>query len=198
MRLLRPIWIVGFVFLFVGLIPSIVRFVTDYFWYQEVGYQSVFTTELSTKSLLFAVAAVAAYLFVTLNAKYATSGLSKAPVLWRVSPELPPVDISKSLARVVKPVGILFALLFGLTASGGSQGRGSAAAIDDSALRQVVGSHLHGDLVSGQDTDVVLTHLSGDVRGHDVTGLELHAESSVRQGLDDFAFHLDRIFFRHP
>jgi uncharacterized membrane protein (UPF0182 family) len=118
MRLLRPIWIVGLVFLLVGLIPSIVRFVTDYFWYQEVGFQSVFTTELSTKSLLFAVAAVAAYLFVTLNAKYATSGLSKAPVLWRVSPELPPVDISKSLSRVVKPVGILFALLFGLTASG--------------------------------------------------------------------------------
>jgi uncharacterized membrane protein (UPF0182 family) len=118
MRLLRPIWIVGLVFLLVGLIPSIVRFVTDYFWYQEVGFQSVFTTELSTKSLLFAAAAVAAYLFVTLNAKYATSGLSKAPVLWRVSPELPPVDISKSLSRVVKPVGILFALLFGLTASG--------------------------------------------------------------------------------
>jgi uncharacterized membrane protein (UPF0182 family) len=118
MRLLRPIWIVGLVFLLVGLIPSIVRFVTDYFWYQEVGFQSVFTTELSTKSLLFAVAAIAAYVFVTLNAKYATSGLSKAPVLWRVSPELPPVDISKSLSRVVKPVGILFALLFGLTASG--------------------------------------------------------------------------------
>jgi hypothetical protein len=36
------------------------------------------------------------------------------------------------------------------------------------------------------------------VRGHDVTGLQLHAESSVRQSLDDFAFHLNRIFFRHP
>src|SRR6185295_5475651 len=34
--------------------------------------------------------------------------------------------------------------------------------------------------------------------GHDVTRLQLHAESSVRQSLDDFAFHLNRIFFRHP
>ena len=118
MRLLRPIWIVGIIFLFVGLIPSLVRFTTDYFWYQEVGYQSVFTTELSTKTLLFAVAAIVAFAFVSLNARHATSGLSKSPVLWRVSPELPPVDISRSLSRVVKPFAIAIAILFGLTASG--------------------------------------------------------------------------------
>ena len=118
MRLLRPIWIVGIIFLFVGLIPSLVRFATDYFWYQEVGYQTVFTTELGTKTLLFVLAAVITYAFVVLNARHATSGLSKSPVLWRVSPELPPVDISQSLARVVKPLAIAIALLFGLTASG--------------------------------------------------------------------------------
>ena len=74
----------------------------------------------------------------------------------------------------------------------------SASTIDDASLGQIVGSHFHGDLVTGEDTNVVLTHLSGDVRGHDVTGLQLHAESSVRQSLDDFTFHLNRIFFRHP
>ena len=73
-----------------------------------------------------------------------------------------------------------------------------SAAVDDAALGQVVRRHLDGDLVAGEDADVVLAHLSGDVRGHDVTGLQLHAESSVRQSLDDFAFHLNRIFFRHP
>ena len=118
MRLLRPIWIVGLLFIFVGLIPSIVKFSTDFFWYQEVGYETVFTTEIATKSLLFALGAVIAYLFITLNARHATGGLSKAPVLWRVNPELPPVDISRSLSKVVKPAGFLIALLFGMTASG--------------------------------------------------------------------------------
>jgi uncharacterized membrane protein (UPF0182 family) len=118
MRLLRPIWIVGLLFLFMGLIPSMARFATDFFWYQEVGYQAVFTTELTTKSLLFALGAVIAYLFITLNARHATRGISKAPVLWRVSPELPPVDISSSLTKVVKPLGFLFAILFGMTAAG--------------------------------------------------------------------------------
>jgi hypothetical protein len=27
--------------------------------------------------------------------------------------------------------------------------------------------------------------------------LQLHPESRVRQGLDDLAFHLDRVFFGH-
>ncbi len=118
MRLFRPIWIVGIVFLFLGFIPTVVRFVTDFLWFQEVGYQAVFTTELTTKSLLFVAATLAAYFFITLNVGHAVRGLSKAPVLWRVSPELPPVDISRSLSRIVRPLGILMGLLFGLTASG--------------------------------------------------------------------------------
>ena len=118
MRMLRPIWIVGIVFLFLGFIPTVVRYVTDYLWFQEVGYQAVFTTEITTKWLLFAIATLAAYFFVTLNVGHAARGLSKSPVLWRVSPELPPVDISLSLAKVVRPLGILIALLFGITASG--------------------------------------------------------------------------------
>ena len=74
----------------------------------------------------------------------------------------------------------------------------SAAAVDDAALGQIVGRHLDGDLVAGEDADVVLAHFPGDVRSHNVPGFELHPERCVRQSLDDFAFHLNRIFFRHP
>ncbi len=74
----------------------------------------------------------------------------------------------------------------------------SAAAVDDAALGQIVRRHLDGDLVAGEDADVVLAHFPGDMRSHNVPGLELHPERCVRQSLDDFAFHLNRIFFRHP
>ena len=118
MRLLRPVWIIGVVFLLFGAVPTVVGFVTDWLWFREIGYQAVFTTELLTRILLFVVGTLTAYLFITLNARYAASGLSKAPVLWRVSPDLPPVDIGRSLSKVVAPVGAVVALLFGLSAAG--------------------------------------------------------------------------------
>ena len=118
MRRMRPVWIIGIAFLLLGAIPSLVRFTTDWLWFQEVGFQPVFTTELVTKTVLFIIATILAYIFFTLNARHATSGLSTTPVLWTVSPELPPVDITRSLAKVVRPLGAVIALLFGLTASG--------------------------------------------------------------------------------
>ena len=118
MRLLRPVWIIGVVFLLFGAVPTVVGFVTDWLWFREIGYQAVFTTELLTKFLLFVVGTLTAYLFITLNARYAASGLSKAPVLWRLSPDLPPVDIGRSLSKVVAPVGAVVALLFGMSAAG--------------------------------------------------------------------------------
>jgi hypothetical protein len=79
----------------------------------------------------------------------------------------------------------------------GLRGGCSATAIDDAALGQVVGSHLHGDGITGEYADVVLAHLAGDVSGHDVAVLQLHAESRIGQSLRDFAFHLDRVFLGH-
>src|SRR5438270_12544740 len=73
----------------------------------------------------------------------------------------------------------------------------SAAAIDDAALGQVVGSHLHRHRITGEDADVVLAHLARDVGGDYVAVLQLHPESRIGQGLDDLAFHLDRVFFGH-
>ena len=72
-----------------------------------------------------------------------------------------------------------------------------AAAIDDAALRQVVGRHFHGDGVAGEDPDVVLAHLARDVRGHEVAVLQLDTERGVGQRLDDPAFHLNCVFLCH-
>lgn len=118
MRLLRPLWIVGAVFLLFGALPTLVGFITDWLWFREIGFQPVFTTELVTKTLLFVGATIVAFLFITLNARFATRGLSKAPVLWRVSPDLPPVDIGRSLSKLVAPIGGVVALLFGMAAAG--------------------------------------------------------------------------------
>jgi len=117
MRRLRAVWIVVILFLIFTGIPGAVGYVTDWLWFREVGFQSVFATELIAKIGLFVVAALVAYLFIALNVRFAAGGVSKQPVLWRVSPELPPVDVARGLSKVAKPVGLVFALIFGVTAA---------------------------------------------------------------------------------
>src|SRR5215469_17584485 len=73
----------------------------------------------------------------------------------------------------------------------------SATAKDDAALAQVVGRQFHGYGVTGQDADVVLAHLAGDMGRHHMAISQFYPESRVGQGLGDLAFHLDRIFFGH-
>jgi len=98
--------------------PALTGPLVDLLWFREIGFQTVFTTELTAKALLFVIGAVVAYFFFTLNARIATEGVSKAPVLWRVSPELPPVDVGRSLSKVKKPLGFFFAFAFGTSAVG--------------------------------------------------------------------------------
>src|SRR5574338_559829 len=62
---------------------------------------------------------------------------------------------------------------------------------DDPAAGQVVRAQLHHDPVLGEDPDVVLSHLAGDVREHLVTVGELHPEHRVRECFDDRALDLD-------
>src|ERR1700712_3744381 len=75
---------------------------------------------------------------------------------------------------------------------------GSLVAVDDPAARQVVRRQLHDDLVLGEDSDVVLTHLPADVCQDLVPVLELAPEHRVGQGLDDPTLDLDgAVLLRH-
>src|SRR6188768_3659196 len=62
---------------------------------------------------------------------------------------------------------------------------------DDAAAGQVVRAELHHHAVLGEDPDVVLAHLPGDVREDLVTVRELYPEHRVRECLDDRALDLD-------
>ena len=67
----------------------------------------------------------------------------------------------------------------------------------DSPLAQVVGAHLNFDAITGQNLDVVHTHLARDV-GHDgVPILELDTETRIGERFQDGAVLCDRRLFRH-
>ncbi len=67
----------------------------------------------------------------------------------------------------------------------------------DATLAQIVGRHLNFDLVTGQDTDIVFTHATGNMGSDNVPVLQLNAKHGVRQGLKDRTLHFNMIFFRH-
>ena len=56
---------------------------------------------------------------------------------------------------------------------------------------------MYGYLVTGEDSDIVLAHLAGDMSGYYVAIFQLYSEHGVRQGFDDLAAHFDVVFFRH-
>jgi uncharacterized membrane protein (UPF0182 family) len=110
--------VVALLFVLVTIVPTAVGLLTDWFWFHEVGYQIVFSKGLTTRIGLFIVAGLIAYLFLALNVRLARSGPARVPVLWRVSPELPPVDIASQLMKVAVPATFVLTLLFALGATG--------------------------------------------------------------------------------
>ena len=67
----------------------------------------------------------------------------------------------------------------------------------DACPRQVVRGQLDGDLVAGQDADVVHAHLPGDVAEHNVPVLQLHPKRGVGQILENLALHLNDVVLCH-
>src|SRR5208337_4795119 len=74
---------------------------------------------------------------------------------------------------------------------------GSAFAVNDPPLGEVVRSDLDGHSVAGDDPDEILAHLAGNVGQDAMTIFQLDHELGVRKRLDDPSFGSDRFFFGH-
>ncbi len=66
--------------------------------------------------------------------------------------------------------------------------------VGNAAFGQVVRADFDGHSVSREDTNVVHTHLAGDVGDHFMVVLELHAKHRVGECFEDFAFELEFVF----
>lgn len=67
--------------------------------------------------------------------------------------------------------------------------------VHDASAREIVRRQLDDHTVLGQDADVVLAHLAGDVGENLMAVGQLDAECSVRQSLDHGSLDLDDPFF---
>ncbi len=99
------------------LLPTLSNLLIDYWWFQEVGYESVFTTSLLTKLTLFVVVAAVAALVLAGNLWFAQRGAIPEPVLVRIGEAVQTVDLTGVLRRFSKPVVIVLTLMIALGAT---------------------------------------------------------------------------------
>jgi uncharacterized membrane protein (UPF0182 family) len=99
------------------LLPILTRFLTEWWWFEEIGYQVVFTRQLVTQAILFLGGGTLTALFLYVNLRVAQRGLVPHPILLRVDESVPAVNVPAALRRLTLPVVVGVALLSGLAAS---------------------------------------------------------------------------------
>jgi uncharacterized protein len=115
-RRLAPILLFA-VFAALFVLPSFYALITDWWWFREIGYEIVFTRELTTRLLLFLAAGGLAAAVLYLNLRAAQRGLVPYPVVLRFRQSAPRVDITAALRRLSLPVSLAVGLLVGLAAT---------------------------------------------------------------------------------
>ena len=110
--------IIGIIFIFLIFFSSLVSFITDWWWFQEVGYTEIFIKSLGAKVVLGLAVSIIASVFLLINFLVAVS--SKIPWLATIPESLvgQPISLDNS---VVKKLGIIASLIiavfFGLVAA---------------------------------------------------------------------------------
>jgi uncharacterized membrane protein (UPF0182 family) len=114
-RLVFGLLLVAFAALF--FLPSFIGLLVDWWWFQEIGYQIVFTRELITRVLLFLVAGGLTFGFLYSNLRIAQRGLVPDPIVFRLGQSAPRVDLTRALLRLTLPVSLFLSLLAGMAAT---------------------------------------------------------------------------------
>nr|AUN36812.1 rhomboid family integral membrane protein [uncultured bacterium] len=114
-RLIFLVFLLGFAGLF--FIPTLMGMLVDWWWFQEIGNQVVFTRELVTEVLLFLVVGGLTFAVIYLNLRIAQRGLVPYPVVLRFTQGAPRVDLTQPLRRLSLPGSLFLGLLAGLAAT---------------------------------------------------------------------------------
>ncbi|MGH7618983.1 MAG: UPF0182 family protein, partial [Gemmatimonadaceae bacterium] len=98
-------------------VPWLGSFVTDWLWFNEIHYESVFLTSLVARVVLFAAAGVFAFAFLYGNVAWARRGPTRLPALFVEGGGGTRVDLSGFVPRVLLGGSIVVALMTAAIAS---------------------------------------------------------------------------------
>jgi uncharacterized protein len=112
-----PLLVLALVLLFAAL--EAVPFYTDWLWFEEVGYSSVFLRVVSLRGGMFLMVGLGSFLFLWVNLR-AAAATRPPDVFWELEEPLglpSRVILEPLLRRALIPLTLAVALLFGLSAS---------------------------------------------------------------------------------
>jgi uncharacterized membrane protein (UPF0182 family) len=102
--------IAAFLFLF----PVLSGFLTDWWWFKEIGYRSVFIRELVTRAVLFLAAGGLSAGVLYINLRAAQRGMVPNPIVLQLGESVPNLNVPATLRRLSLPVSLGLGLLAGL------------------------------------------------------------------------------------
>ncbi|MEO8449656.1 MAG: UPF0182 family protein [Gemmatimonadota bacterium] len=97
--------------------PILSGFLTDWWWFREVGYEIVFVREASTRSILFVAAGTLTAVVLYFNLRTAQQGLVPNPIVLQLGESVPNLNIPATLRRLSLPVSLVLGFLAGLAAT---------------------------------------------------------------------------------
>jgi uncharacterized membrane protein (UPF0182 family) len=98
-------------------VPALIRLLTDWYWFDALQFDTVFFTTLKAKIGLGVGAAVLSFGYFFANLTLAQRGMVPDPIVVKLSPNVPRLDVTRALRRVTWPVSIVLSLLVGMSAS---------------------------------------------------------------------------------
>jgi len=117
-RSLRRIvlWIVVGLFVALVVVPWLASFATDWLWFREIGFQSVFATSLIWRIGLFLIGGLFAFGYIYGNVRLARGTGTGFPVLYVNRGDGVSVDVSRMLTRLFLPGALVLAFLTAVSA----------------------------------------------------------------------------------
>ena len=99
------------------LVPWLASFATDWLWFKEIGFQSVFATSLIWRIGLFVIGGGFAFGYIYGNVRFARGTGTGFPVLYVNRGDGVSIDVSRMLTRLFLPVALVLAFLTAVSAS---------------------------------------------------------------------------------
>ena len=118
-RAVRRIVLGGVAAIFVALIvvPWLATFITDWLWFSEVGFQTVFLKSLLWRIGLFLLGAAVAFGYFYGNVRIARGAGAAFPVLYVNRGDGVTIDVSRTFTKLFLPAALLLSLLTAISLS---------------------------------------------------------------------------------
>ncbi len=110
-------WILVAFFLALIVIPWLASFATDWLWFKEIGFQSVFITSLVWRVGLFFAGAAFTFAYFYGNVRIARGVGTGFPVLYVNRGDGVTVDVSRMVTRLFLPVALVLSFLTAISLS---------------------------------------------------------------------------------